>query len=117
MKKILIPLLLLSIILTWCGNNKATFEQKQQCANYKDKIIKEIEENFRFPLYEIFYSPKIQSCVYVTMSVTDFWDVCKQVVDYISNKEIENLCYNPKLCPDDIVCKTMEWKIKELKWE
>lgn len=85
------------------------FEKKKECSTYHDSMLKYAKE-FRSEIYEIneiFYSPKLNSCLFLW----DSWDY-EFLFDYFNRVNIDTLDYlNSK--------KSLEWenKIKELKWE
>lgn len=127
MKKILILCVLLllsscSIDWNWEKDKKIaelekqikndTFKKKQECAKYKDDIMKNIQNWISWiwveKLDEIFYSQSMQSCLYVihrfynnsSLEDYDIFDVLSQKLIFNTNKKQD---FNTKL--------------KELKWE
>ena len=72
MKKLLLPLYLLSVVLAGCtSTSKPTmtadqlFQKKQECASYNEKIEKEnnLNSDVATDTVEIFYSPLKNSCI------------------------------------------------------
>lgn len=92
MKKTLLLFLTL-LLCSSCGISKETeleFKRKQACAQYKDKIEKEIQVNYQnfevaknWKLEEIFYSPIVNTCFYVATSENQF---DKDLIDFFSKK-------------------------------
>lgn len=119
MKKSIILILGLSLVLTsctidWKDENKAkieklekeiqndTFKKKQECAKY----IKNLGW-----WQEIFYSPKLNSCIKYSKYYFDNFNTTI-LTDILIDKNIFSCDSNIWNCSSDI-----ETKIKELKWE
>ena len=111
MKKLLIvSLLLCGIVLGWCSLQKwlsqdELFEKKQECLSYQTNILENI--NRGDILMQIFYSPKINSCLYITKNVISINDTTYYIYDYFENVLVSSTHFY----------ETLEKKIKELKWE
>lgn len=97
MKNLSTLLVLLALVLTGCANEeKEAFERKQECIEYKSDIEQTLEKNSslelaRNRLDEIFYSPKLNTCLYTyKRSFTNFktlgYDL--NIVDYLSNMAV-----------------------------
>lgn len=118
MKKIIISILLILTVsfLSWCNNSDELFEKKQDCIKYKDEIKKNVEirfwkvEKFNY-VKEIFYSSKLNTCIY-TVNQTNIW----WIYDYLENKIILEL-ESPLKCWCEETQQKFDLKIKELKWE
>lgn len=73
------------------------FEKNQECFESKNKILQEIEkinnESWDERLIEIFYSPRHDSCLYVS-EVTGAWSSVKRLMDYktAAGEEPVDLC-------------------------
>ena len=123
------------------------FKKNQECAKYKNDIIKDLSDptfiiSWQDPILEkIFYSNKRKSCLYSfrhykidncvddnKMSFEDNLKYCtkdKELVDFLTkeyiysstdyDKCIEN--FSKRENADLSICKTIEEKIEELKWE
>lgn len=139
MKKYIPILLSTSLLLSACSidwNNKKDnlFEKKQECAKYRDEMLKDAisvnEESlakasmawheYNLEIEEIFYSKKYNSCLYQLSTYKLNWikipDISekqllsKSIYDYFSKKEIINTLDNHSE-------EEFDKKLKELKWE
>lgn len=78
MRKLLLPLLLLSVVLAGCSSNTTTptstmttdqlFAKKQECAGYYNQVVQETKNNRgkyakNYSIDEIFYSQKRNTCI------------------------------------------------------
>jgi len=105
MKKIFILTLisLIWITLTWCSQNKLSedelFEKKQECANYTAEIWYDIEKSYgkegetfkMINLNWIYYSQKINSCLYEVVSLShseNYWSEKITLRDFFTKEEI-----------------------------
>lgn len=106
-----------------------TFEKKQECASYKDKIKEEVDNYYREDMIidelEISYSPKRDSCIYYIKGtfyylVNGEKDLMYTIWDYFENKEIYySSCEYPNESLDNCNKKEMAAKeeLKTLKGE
>jgi hypothetical protein len=65
------------------------FSKNKECADMKQKIESEIVNNntaeWQEQLIEIFYAPKLDSCIYVSeVRQIGYWRILKRLVDYRS---------------------------------
>ncbi|MFH1890324.1 MAG: hypothetical protein ABIJ91_02020 [Candidatus Kuenenbacteria bacterium] len=74
---IFIPCLLISLVLIFYFVNNNSFNKKTKCAELRNEIEKEFEEELQAQIYheyktfkEIFYSPKQNSCLYSYFKTT-----------------------------------------------
>lgn len=131
MKKIILPLLLLSVILAGCGNKNwltqdELFQKKQECNSYYNSIINDWNGDINeLSLKEIFYSPVKNTCMYIFQN-----DYSYYIYDILNQKEVFNIqspfttCWwvnavfseEYDKCEKPITNKFNQ-KIKELKWE
>lgn len=130
MKKYIPILLATSLLLSACSIwiKDDLFQKKQECANMKDKIQQE-QRSWTY-VEEVFYSKKINSCLYVVendwgKSIKDrFWDES----NWLENATTEDFCTTKfwstkddgwkealKYCLEK--SKDFDQKLKELKWE
>lgn len=117
--------LLISItLLAWCSQKSLSkdqlFEKKQECESYKDEIQK--EQGIWLMLSEVFYSPKLNTCLYVlkwnwrNFIIDRFWDESKSIYETNDYSTCKNVLKNDeKKCLDNE--KIFDAKIKELKGE
>lgn len=100
MKKLLLfSILLGSMILTGCGQQKwlsqdELFSKKQECISYKDKISIQAVDilDSGFEVGEIFYSPIKNSCLYITKDKNEwiYNSSYLAIIDYFNNTIIES---------------------------
>jgi hypothetical protein len=130
-------LTLASCTLSWKQDASlidAIFEKKQECAKYKDTMLKDAMDyhtewmtrtwdSYELTVTEIFYSPISNSCMY-ELSIykqTDIWEwpqkflLNKYLYDYFSKKEIISTIHsnNEEL---SIIEEAYLKKLQELKW-
>lgn len=142
MKKSLLLIFLAAIVLAGCSMSttpKSTmttdqlFQKKQECAQYKDKIEKELaeqtdKENGKYMiLKEIFYSPKANSCLYYAnwwFTASEGFIELNWVIDYLSDEMIlntPNFCNEWKMTYTSTNCFDerfkFDTKLKEIKWK
>lgn len=107
MKKfILISLFFSLIILSWCNQQKEIsqdelFEKKQECLNYKENII----NNTNDTLTQIFYSQRLNSCLYITKNIISKNDTKYYIYDYLEDTLVFSTSFN----------EVLKQKIQELK--
>jgi len=121
MKKLLWISFLLGLIFLWgCATtNKLSqdelFEKKQECVGHRDAIEKISKEKYWDVGYdfveEIFYSPKLNSCLYTINETNTWW-----IYDFFSNKAVLELD-SPLKCGCNETEKEFNQKKKELKGE
>ncbi len=132
MKKIFVLWVILSLLLTSCSidwnDEKDLFTKKQECANNKSKMEEDWNEEvrkiwivswdpYRWEVSEIFYSKKLNSCLYVfniykEVNMDYQWQeilLSTFIYDFLTKKEIISSIWKEKSEVDN--------KIKELKWE
>lgn len=154
MKKILlISLLLYGIILSGCSQSKnELFEKSKECSTLGDQVIKEIEfqygkiqdgmtENWlQVETPQVFYSPKLNSCIYRSEIIQDFDNenlyarYFLKIVDFLKKETIiEVVCdlktsdhtsvpWIPQHSSEDMqeyssCTEPFNNKLDELKWE
>ena len=86
---------------TIIDTNKISFEKREKCANYRDKAQEQLEETYKMAtpyFYDIFYSPKIDSCIYTHglllagISPNEIGNF--KIVDYFSGETIFSVGYD-----------------------
>lgn len=129
MKKfLLVSALVWVLVLTWCDMQKwlsqdELFEKKKECASMKDKIQE--EQSVWVSVSEVFYSKKLNSCLYVIRGngvkfiIDRFGDEFKWL--YTADSELH--CYSVFKDIEDSKQKCLkdsekfEERLKKLKWE
>lgn len=145
MRKLLLPLLLLSVVLAGCAqqwlSQNELFTKKQECTNYKGAIQKEVDKSlirdddqyfsYEVKLRDVFYSPVKNSCLYgvyyiQTRKWGDWYSCGTYVIqDFLANNDVVGTYLEVEQAADGktITClwiKTDEVynkALKELKWE
>lgn len=96
----------LSYVLQNLGTNindksEVSFEEKERCSNYRAEAKQQMQKSYRLVtpyFYNIFYSPKVDSCVY-TYGVISAGELPNEVgafklADYFSGETLINVRYN-----------------------
>jgi len=133
MKKFILLFFIVIILLSWCWNEKLSknelFKKKKECAVLREKMLKDgIEKHeermnytgdpYDLKVWEIFYSQKINSCIYI-LKIGKYMELDEKewerlyplndfMYDYFSKEEIISTVEGQTWFDE---------KLKELKWE
>lgn len=96
MKKLFIIIILLFLI-SGCGRNTdldKEFEKKKECAEYREAIQEKLEMDYpntstmAFRLEEVFYSPRLNTCLYAYQLSYPNHIYSQNIIDYFTNETV-----------------------------
>ncbi len=129
MKKYIPLLIITSLLLSGCSigfNNEEnnSFKKKQECNNMFVKIENYLKDTgyTSWKLNSIFYSPKMDSCLYISETESTINTNWKHILisdAFTKEPIITSQCEDPKNNPFECILdlEKLDTKIKELKWE